>query len=166
MFKTVLDGARLRQGHNDQSHRDRQCSETMLTRESQFHISTPQGIWTRVPCDWKQTGSPLDQWDMVRMRWDCRFCTTVYMYTNSCLEKFWHQKVNNCLRCMSYNNCCNKNVKWNQLSSHDQSLQRERSIIVSSIAVVDPGNLSSSSSGLTVVATGEGNTHWREFEAL
>ncbi len=67
---------------------------------------------------------------------------------------------------MSYNNCCNKNVKRNQLSSHGQSLPRPRSIIVSSIAVVDPGNLSSSSSGLTVVATGEGNTRWREFEAF
>jgi hypothetical protein len=35
----------------------------MLTGESWFHISTPQGIWTRVPCDGKQTGSPLDQWE-------------------------------------------------------------------------------------------------------
>ncbi len=44
----------------------------MLTGESRFHISTPLGIWTWVPCDRKQTGSPLDPWDMVRMKWDCR----------------------------------------------------------------------------------------------
>jgi hypothetical protein len=51
------------------------CSETTLTGESWFHISTPLGIWTRVPCGGKQTGSPLDQWDMVRMKWDCRLST-------------------------------------------------------------------------------------------
>ncbi len=31
---------------NDQSHRDHQCSETTLTGESRFHISTPLGIET------------------------------------------------------------------------------------------------------------------------
>jgi hypothetical protein len=41
--------------------RAHQCSETMLTGESRFHISTPLGFWTRVPHDGKQTGSPLDQ---------------------------------------------------------------------------------------------------------
>ncbi len=41
---TVGDEARLRLGHNDQSHRGHQCSETMLTEESRFHISTPLGI--------------------------------------------------------------------------------------------------------------------------
>jgi hypothetical protein len=51
------------------------CSETMLTGESRFHRSTPQGIWTWVPCDGKQTGSPLDQWDMVKMKWDCKLST-------------------------------------------------------------------------------------------
>ncbi len=65
----------LRRGHNDQSRRGHQCSETKLTGESRFHISTPQGIWTRVPCDGKQTGSPLDQWNMVRMKWDFRLST-------------------------------------------------------------------------------------------
>ncbi len=34
----------LRQGHNGQSHRGHQCSETMLTGESWFHTSTPPGI--------------------------------------------------------------------------------------------------------------------------
>ncbi len=51
------------------------CSETTLTGESRFHISTPLGILTWVPCDRKQTGSPLDQRDMVRMKWDCRLST-------------------------------------------------------------------------------------------
>jgi hypothetical protein len=35
---------RLRQGHNDQSHQDHRCTDTMLTGESRFHISTPLGI--------------------------------------------------------------------------------------------------------------------------
>ncbi len=51
------------------------CSETTQTGESRFHISTPQRIWIRVPCDGKQTGSPLDQWDMVRMKWDSSLST-------------------------------------------------------------------------------------------
>ncbi len=50
------------------------CNETTLTGESRFHIN-PQGIWTWVPCDGKQTGSSLDQWDMVRKKWDCRLST-------------------------------------------------------------------------------------------
>ncbi len=45
---TVRDEARLRQGHNDQPCQGHQCSETTLIGESQFHISTPQGIWTRI----------------------------------------------------------------------------------------------------------------------
>ncbi len=72
---TVQDKARLRRGHNDQSRRGHQCSATTLTGESWFHICTPQGIWTWVPSDGKQTGSPMDQWDMVRMMWDCRLST-------------------------------------------------------------------------------------------
>jgi hypothetical protein len=40
----VLDKARLRQGHNDQSRRGHQCSETTLTGESRFHLSTPLRI--------------------------------------------------------------------------------------------------------------------------
>ncbi len=54
------------------------CSETTLTGESRFHTSTPQGIWTRVPCDRKQMGSPLDLWDMVRKKWDCRLSSIRY----------------------------------------------------------------------------------------
>ncbi len=41
---TIRDEARLRQGHNDQSHRVHRCSETTLTEESQFHIIIPLGI--------------------------------------------------------------------------------------------------------------------------
>jgi hypothetical protein len=62
----------------------------MLTRESRFHISTPQEIWTQVPCDWKQMGSPLDQWDMVRMKWDCRLSTG--LPPSSRLRWLWSQK--------------------------------------------------------------------------
>jgi hypothetical protein len=54
------------------------CSETTLTGESRFHISPPQGFWTQVPCDGKQRVSPLDQWDMVRMQWDCRLSTDTF----------------------------------------------------------------------------------------
>ncbi len=73
---TVWDEARRRRGCNDdQSRRGHQCSETMLTGKSWFDIGTPLGIWTWVPCDGKQTGSPLDQWDMVRKKWDYRLST-------------------------------------------------------------------------------------------
>ncbi len=41
---TVQDKARLRRGHNDQSRRGHQCSETTLTGKSRFHISTTPGI--------------------------------------------------------------------------------------------------------------------------
>ncbi len=66
------------------------CSETSLTGESHFHISTPKGIWTWVPCGRKQTGSPLDQWDMVRIMWDCRLSTG--LPPSSRLHRLWSQK--------------------------------------------------------------------------
>jgi hypothetical protein len=53
-----------------------QCSETTLTGESRFHISTPCGDWTRVPHDGKQMGGPLAQWYYVWLQWDCRLSTT------------------------------------------------------------------------------------------
>ncbi len=62
----------------------------MLTGESRFHISTPLGIWTWVPCDGKQRGSPLDQWDMVRMKWDCRLSTG--LPPSSRLRLLWSRK--------------------------------------------------------------------------
>ncbi len=74
---TVWDEACLRQGHNDQSRRGHQCSKTTLTGESLFHISTPWGL-NLGPSWGKQTGSPLDQWDVVWMQWDCRLSTILY----------------------------------------------------------------------------------------
>ncbi len=68
----------------------RACSETTLTGESRFHISTPQGIWTQVPCDGKQRVSPLDQWDMVRMKWDCRLSTE--LPPSSRHRRLWSRK--------------------------------------------------------------------------
>jgi hypothetical protein len=61
----------------------------MLTGESQFHISTPLGIWTRVPCDGKQTGSPLDQWYMVRKKNEVRLQAlhTVFLFGASRKKK-------------------------------------------------------------------------------
>ncbi len=41
---TLRDEARLRRGHNEQSRRDHLYSETTLTGESRFHISTPRGL--------------------------------------------------------------------------------------------------------------------------
>jgi hypothetical protein len=76
----VRDEARLRRGHrNDQSHRGHQCSETTLTGESRFHVSTPRGFESGSLV----TGSkrPQDQWDMVRMKWDCRPSTLTYSLT-------------------------------------------------------------------------------------
>ncbi len=64
---------------DDQSRRGHQCSETTLTGESRFHLVPPQGIWTCDPCGGKQTGSPLDQWDMVGIMWDCRLSTYIYL---------------------------------------------------------------------------------------
>jgi hypothetical protein len=61
-----------------ESCRGHQYSETTLTGESRFHISTPLGFRTWVPRDRKQMSSPLDQWDMVRMKWDCRLSTKPY----------------------------------------------------------------------------------------
>jgi hypothetical protein len=73
---TVLGRSPAQWGCNDdQSRWGHQCSKTTLTGESRVHISTPQGIWTQVPCDRKQRVSPLDQWNMVKMEWDCRLST-------------------------------------------------------------------------------------------
>ncbi len=56
---TVQDEACLRWGHYDQPRQGHQCSETMRTGESRFHISIPLGIETWAP----MTGSKgLTQW--------------------------------------------------------------------------------------------------------
>ncbi len=53
--------------------------EDLVARQANRRIpvshKSPQGIWPCVPCGGKQTGSPLDQWDMVRIMWDCRLST-------------------------------------------------------------------------------------------
>ncbi len=50
----------------------------------------PHGFWTQVPCDRKQTGSPLDQWYMVRMKSDCRLSTG--LPPSSWLCRLWSRK--------------------------------------------------------------------------
>ncbi len=68
------------------------CSETTLTGESRFHISTPPppGDWTRGPHDGKQTGGPLDQWNCVWMQWDCRLSTGLTPSSRLC--RLWNRK--------------------------------------------------------------------------
>ncbi len=61
----VQDEARLRRGHNDQSRRGHQYSETKRTGESRFHLSTPLGIEPGALMNRKQRADPLDQWDCV-----------------------------------------------------------------------------------------------------
>jgi hypothetical protein len=73
----VWDEARLRWGHrNDQSRRGHPCSETTLTGESRFHINPPRGFEPGSLVTGSKQVSPLDQWEMVRMKWDCRLSTT------------------------------------------------------------------------------------------
>jgi hypothetical protein len=72
---TVRYEAHLRRGHNDQLRQSHQCSETMLTGESRFHISTFIGLNPGPPHEGKQTDDPLDQWDCVWIQWDCRLST-------------------------------------------------------------------------------------------
>jgi hypothetical protein len=47
-------------GHNDQSRWGHQCSETTLTGESRFHLSTPLGIEPRSLMTGSETGGPLE----------------------------------------------------------------------------------------------------------
>jgi hypothetical protein len=53
------------------------------------HIYYPRD-WTWVPHDGKQTGSPLDQWDMVWMQWDYRLSTGLPPSSRLCW--LWRQK--------------------------------------------------------------------------
>jgi hypothetical protein len=46
---------------DDQSHQGHQCSETTLTGESQFHISTPKGFEPVTLVAGSKQVSPLDQ---------------------------------------------------------------------------------------------------------
>ncbi len=51
---------------------------------------SPQGIWTQVTCDRKQRVSPPDQWDMVRMKWNCRLSTE--LPPSSRFRRLWSRK--------------------------------------------------------------------------
>ncbi len=74
------------------------CSETTLIGESRFHICTPLGEPMSLH-DGKQTGSPLDQRDMVWMQWDCRLSTRLPPSSRLCrlwswkedLQRAWNQ---------------------------------------------------------------------------
>ncbi len=68
------------------------CSKTTLRGESRFHISTPLGSWTRVLCDRKQMGNPLNQWDMMWFWWDCMLSTG--LPPSSWLCQLWSWKEN------------------------------------------------------------------------
>ncbi len=59
------------------------CSKTTLTGESRFHISPPRGFEPVILVAGSKQVSPLDQWDMVRIMWDCRLSTL------SCIPILW-----------------------------------------------------------------------------
>jgi hypothetical protein len=75
---TVRDEARLRQGHNDQSRRGHQCSETMITGESRFHLKGQSNeIFYLQFFHWWIPLKPLTRYLMtfriwLRIRWDIR----------------------------------------------------------------------------------------------
>ncbi len=71
---TVWDKARLRRGHNDQSCRGHQCSETTITGESCLHKYLP-GDWTWVPHNGKQRVTHWTSETIGMYEWDCRLCT-------------------------------------------------------------------------------------------
>ncbi len=50
----------------------------MLIGESRFHISPPRGFEPGTVVTGSKQVSPLDQWDMVRIMWDCRVYTNAY----------------------------------------------------------------------------------------
>ncbi len=93
----VRDEAHLRRGHNDQSRWGHQYSETTLTGESRFHMSTPLGI--EPGSLMMGTGSPLDQWDMVWKQWDCRLSTLSFFLFNPPPLKGWRAPPPRC-RCL------------------------------------------------------------------
>ncbi len=72
----------------------RPCSKTTLTGKILVSHKYPP-----VPRDGKQTGSPLDQWDMVRMKWDCRLSSGLSPSSQLCqlwswkgdLQRAWNQ---------------------------------------------------------------------------
>ncbi len=66
------------------------CGEATLTGESRFHISPPRGFEPVTLVAGSKQVSPLDQWDMVRIMWDCRLSTG--LPPNSRLHRLWSQK--------------------------------------------------------------------------
>ncbi len=68
----------------------RYCSETTLTGESRFHISPPRGFEPVTLVAGSKQVSPLDQWDMVRIMWDCRLFTGLPPSSRLC--RLWSQK--------------------------------------------------------------------------
>ncbi len=70
------------------------CYDDVVARNANRRIpvshQSPQGFLTRVPHDGKQTGSPLDQWDMVLMQWYCRLSTGLPLSSQLC--RLWSQK--------------------------------------------------------------------------
>ncbi len=66
------------------------CSETTLTGESRYHISPPRGFEPVTLVAGSKQVSPLDQWDMVRIKWDCRLFTG--LPPSSRLHRLWSQK--------------------------------------------------------------------------
>ncbi len=57
------------------SKKPKTCSETSLTGKSRFHISPPRGFEPVTLVAGSKQVSPLDQWDIVRIMWDCRLST-------------------------------------------------------------------------------------------
>ncbi len=53
----------------------------------------PPGDWTRVPHDGKQPDSPLDQWDMVWMQWNCRLYTGLSPSSRLCRLWSWKKDL-------------------------------------------------------------------------
>ncbi len=77
---TVWNEARLRWGHNDQSRQGHQCSKTMITGESQFHISTPWGL------------NPGPSWQEAK-GWTTgpvELCMNAVRLQAFTLQRFWH----------------------------------------------------------------------------
>jgi hypothetical protein len=112
----VWDEARLRRGNHDQSCRGHQCSETMLTGGSRFHMSTPLVIepgslmtgskhvnqWTSGTVYERSeiAGSPQTQFDALYVKGLAekqmiQSYTTEFAFEKlltGCLLKYWYKK--------------------------------------------------------------------------
>ncbi len=86
---TVRDEARPRQGHNDQSRRGHQCSETTLTGESWFHLSTPLGI---EPGSLMTESKQVDHWTRETL-FECSEIASSPKYRESASTRRFRQRV-------------------------------------------------------------------------